>query len=64
MAEAGPLTDADLIELKRNLAELDKADKLIEQADRAGIDVAGQKEGARQARDKLMKMKQAFFPGK
>lgn len=64
MAEEGPLTDADLVELKKNLEELDKADKLIDQALRAGIDVGTQKDRAKEARDKLMRMKQAFWPGK
>ena len=63
MAEEGPLGKTDLIELKENLVELDKADKLIEQANRAGIDVSGQQTRTRELRDKLMKMKQAFFPG-
>lgn len=63
MAEEGPLGTADLVELKQKLVELDKADKLIEQASRAGIDVASQKDRTRELRDKLMKMKQAFFPG-
>ncbi len=63
MAENGPLTLADLIELKQKITELDKADLLIEQAGRAGIDVSGQQTKTRELRDKLMKMKQAFFPG-
>ncbi len=63
MAEEGPLGPADLIELKQKLVELDKADKLIEQAKRAGIDVEGQQAKTRELRDKLMKMKQSFFPG-
>lgn len=63
MAEEGPLTSADLVELKQKIVELDKADKLIEQASRAGIDVSGEQTRTRDLRDKLMKMKQAFFPG-
>lgn len=63
MAEPGPLGPDDLVELKARLVELDHADKLIEQAVRAGIDVSGQQEKTRDLRDKLMKMKQAFFPG-
>ncbi len=63
MAENGPLTQADLIELKQKITELDKADLLIAQAERAGIDVSGQQDKTRELRDKLMKMKQAFFPG-
>lgn len=63
MAEEGPLGPDDLVELKQKIVELDQADKLIEQAVRAGIDVSGQQEQTRELRDKLMKMKQAFFPG-
>ncbi len=63
MAENGPLTSTDLVELKKNLTELDKAEKMIEQAQRAGIDVGTQKERATEMRDKLMRLKQAFFPG-
>jgi len=64
MANESPLTDVDLTDLQANLAELDKADKLIDQSMRAGIDVSVQKERAKDARDRLMRMKQAFFPGK
>lgn len=63
MPDEGPLTEADLTELKKNLVELDKADRLIEKAERAGIDVGTQKERAAEARDRLIKMKQAFWPG-
>lgn len=63
MAEEGPLTAADLVDLKRNLTDLDRAEKMIEQAQRAGIDVGTQKERATEMRDKLMRLKQAFFPG-
>lgn len=63
MTEAGPLGPEDLAELKVKLTELDQADKLIEQAVRAGIDVSGQQVKTRELRDKLVKMKQAFFPG-
>jgi phage terminase large subunit-like protein len=60
---AGPLTDADLAELKVKLSELDQADKLIEQAKRAGIDVEPQLQRAKELRDKLQRLKQAFWPG-
>ncbi len=64
MAENGPLTDADLVELNAKLIQLDEADLQIDKATRAGIDVSSQKERAREMRDKLLKMKQAFFPGR
>lgn len=63
MTVEGPLTDIDFVELKAKLADLDKVDLMIDKAIRAGIDVSVQKERARETRDKLMKMKQAFFPG-
>lgn len=63
MAES-PLKEEDLAELKVKLSELDDADKLIEQSKRAGIDVAVQTERSRDLRDRLMKLRQAFWPGR
>lgn len=63
MPREGPLTDVDFVELKAKLTDLDQVDLMIDKALRAGIDVGTQKERARETRDKLMKMKQAFFPG-
>lgn len=63
MAEAGPLSQDDLTELKAKLADLDTADKLIDQAKRAGIDMTTQLDRARELRDRLVKLKQAFWPG-
>lgn len=57
------LTPTDLDNIKESLQQLDDADSLIEQAQRAGIEVAGFKDSSRNARDKLLRLKQAFFPG-
>lgn len=63
MATPGPLTPDDLAELKKRLEELDEAERLIEQSVRAGIDMSNQQKQARELRDRLTRMKQAFFPG-
>lgn len=63
MPVESPLTQADLTELKTKLTELEQADKLIDQAKRAGVDVGTQMERARELRDRLNKLKQAFWPG-
>lgn len=59
----GPLTDTDLEELKVRLTELDEADRLIEQAVRGGIDVTEQQTRTRELRERLMRIRQSFFPG-
>lgn len=60
----GPLRDEDLIEINESIKALDEADKLIDQAVRAGIDISDKREESRQSRERLMKIKQAFFPGR
>ncbi len=60
----GPLTDNDLNEINESLKALDEADALIDQSTRAGIDVIVQKDESREARTRLMKIKQTFFPGR
>ena len=57
------LTDNDLASMKEGLAQLDDADSLIEQARRAGIDVDEFSRNSKSARDQLLRLKQAFFPG-
>ena len=59
----GPLTHDDFEELKVRLSELDEADRLIEQAVRGGIDVTEQQTRTRELRERLMRIKQSFFPG-
>ena len=60
----GPLTDDDLEELKVRLTELDEADRLIEQAVRAGIEITEQQTRTRELRERLMRIRQSFFPGR
>lgn len=63
MAET-PLTDSDLDRINQSLAELTRAEQLIDTAARAGIDVTAQRERAKETKARLLKMKQAFFPGR
>lgn len=64
MPMKGPLTDADLEEINAKLGELDGVDSEIQRALRAGIPVEEQKREAHETRVKLMKIKQAYFPGR
>lgn len=64
MPVESPIKEEDLGELNDRLKELDTADTLIDQSIRAGIDMKEQKERSQELRQRLMKMKQAFFPGR
>lgn len=59
-----PMTDADLVQINERLSELDEADKLIDASIRAGIDIKDQRERTQELRSRLVRMKQAFFPGR
>lgn len=59
-----PLTETDLDDINKALVSAEDAQRLIEQASQAGIDVAAFTERTRTARDKLLRIKQTFFPGK
>jgi hypothetical protein len=61
--EAGPLGPADLEELKLQLGKLDQADREIDKAVRAGLDMTGQKTRVRELREQLTKVRQSYFPG-
>lgn len=61
--ETGPFKPADLVDLKSNLAKLDQAELELERAVRAGIDMTGQRTQLRELREKLTKVRQAYFPG-
>lgn len=63
IARAEPLTEADLSDLKRALVRLEGAEDLIAKAQQAGIDVEPFRQRARETKDRLLKIKQAFFPG-
>jgi hypothetical protein len=59
-----PLTEQDLVGINDRLRELDRADKLIDQAIRGGIDMKEQKTRAQETRAQLLRLKQSFFPGR
>lgn len=62
---AGPvLTEAHLSDINAALAALDASQELITRAKQAGIDVSAQEQASIAARDKLVRIKQAFFPGR
>lgn len=61
---ASPLTDEDLADIDRALARLKDADNLIVKSQQAGIDVEPFRQRAREAQERLLKIKQAFFPGR
>lgn len=60
---ASPLTEADLADINRALSRLDDAENLIAKAQQAGIDVEPFRQASRENKDRLLKIKQAFFPG-
>ena len=64
MAQQNPLTDQDLEDLNKALDDSRDADSLIEQAQRAGLDVEAFRVRNREARERLGRIKQTFFPGK
>jgi hypothetical protein len=58
-----PFTGETLEQLKAQVDSLDQADKLLDKAARAGIDVAEQKKKSADLRQQLVRFRQAFFPG-
>ena len=64
MPVPNPLTDQDLQDLDRALQDSRDADELIEMAQRAGLDVKVFRDRNREARERLGRIKQTFFPGK
>lgn len=58
-----PLTETDLADVKRALLRLEGADDLIAKSQQAGIDVEPFRVRVRETKDRLLKIKQAFFPG-
>lgn len=63
-SRADPLTEADMLDINRALARLDDAENLIQKAQQAGIDVEPFRVRSRETKDRLLKIKQAFFPGR
>lgn len=60
---SSPLTEVDLDDIKRALARLDQAEDLIAKSEQAGIDVEPFRVRTRESKDRLLKIKGAFFPG-
>ena len=58
-----PLTEADLDTINKALGDAQAAEALIDQAIQAGIDVEVERTRAREARSRLLRIKQTFFPG-
>ena len=59
----GPLTENDLNRINEALTEIESAEGIIAQAKQAGIDLSRQEAQARETKEKLLRIKQAFFPG-
>ncbi len=62
-ARAEPLTETDLADINRALERLEDSERLIAKAQIAGIDVTPFRDRSRDTKDRLLKIKQAFFPG-
>lgn len=60
----GPLTERDLEQINAALVEIESAEGIIAQAKQAGIDLSRQEGEARETKEKLLRIKQAFFPGR
>lgn len=64
MAITQPLTEADYEGIKQQLDTLSDLDEQLRLATQAGVDVAAQKEQARQSREQLTRLKQTYFPNR
>ena len=62
--DSTPLTQDDLVTINRSLQALSEAERVAERAAQAGIDMSEQKKQIVDQRNQLMKLKQAFFPGR
>jgi len=60
---ASPLTDQDRDDIDKALKTSAQASELIEKAGQAGLDVEAFRQRNRDARDRLLRIKQTFFPG-
>ena len=60
----GPLSERDLEQINQALVEIENAEGIIAQAKQAGIDLTRQETDARETKEKLLRIKQAFFPGR
>lgn len=55
--------DNELQQIKTQLTNLDHAQRHIDQAVRGGINMDHEQKQLNESRDKLMKLKQSYFPG-
>lgn len=63
MATTNQFPRPSLEDIRAQLRSLDDADKEIQLAQRAGIDVAEQVKEATDLRAKLIRIRQAYYPG-
>lgn len=63
-ARAEPLTETDLQDIDRALTRLGDAEALMVKAQQAGIDIEAFRQRARESKDRLLAIKQSFFPGR
>jgi len=63
-ADSSPLTEEHFEEMKVQLRNLDEADAQIRRAITGGIDMAAQQKQTADMRVQLMKLAQAYFPGR
>lgn len=57
-----PLNDRDLEAIKSSLKQLEEAQAQVDLARRADFDVSAEEEKIKQARAKLQKIRQVYFP--
>lgn len=57
-----PLNEAHLRDINASLEAIDRIQKQVDLAERAGIDVANQKKVLADKRDQLLKIKNVYFP--
>lgn len=59
-----PLTEQHLQSLNEAQASLTRLDEMIRRAKQAGLDVTAFESQARETRERILRLKQAFFPGR
>jgi hypothetical protein len=64
MEQDSPLTEHHLTKLNDALAQLSVADRHLQLAKLAGLDVTQQEKQAAETRDRLLRIKQVYFPGR
>lgn len=57
-----PLTESHLTQIRRSLDIADQALAQIELAERAGVDVSAQKQSLLDSKQKLLQIKNVYFP--